>query len=247
MPSDGTISYNDFRVAAHAFSQKWIEFNSHFFPNWSWITTTTTAHQVNDGYLSLENFVKVISSSPPIEEEEEEEEELTVYDHHPDDDVVDEAILVSSSDHHDHSCEMHHHRYEFHIVYSSSFRVPVLYFRAYDTDGQIMLMNEIEMDLSSDSLKLLMESKWTFITLEDHPQLNRPWYMLHPCATSEWMKLLLENDSSRDQNGAKLEHYLVSWLSVVGQVFKLKLPIEMLKDSPNPPLDKDFVISSSKS
>lgn len=218
MVTDGTISYNDFRVAAHAFSGKWIKFNSESSPNWSWIT----AQKVDDGYLSLENFVIRSDQigqemASPIEEEEEEEE-LTVYA--AEEDVVDDATLVSD----DYGCEMHH-RYEFHIVYSSSFRVPVLYFRAYHRDGQLLLMNDIESDLSSDSLKLLTESKWTFITLEDHPHLKRPWFMLHPCATSEWMRLLLQNN----QNGPKLEHYLVSWLSVVGQVFRLKVPLEMQK------------------
>ncbi|CAN6286401.1 unnamed protein product [Urochloa humidicola] len=28
-----------------------------------------------------------------------------------------------------------------------------------------------------------------FITREEHPQLSRPWFTLHPCATSDWMKL----------------------------------------------------------
>ncbi|XP_047172372.1 ubiquitin-like-conjugating enzyme ATG10 isoform X2 [Vigna umbellata] len=118
--------------------------------------------------------------------------------------------------------------YDFHIVYSSSYRVPVLYFRSYHSDGQLLSFNEIEKDLPCNSAKLLSESKWTFITNEEHPHLNRPWYKLHPCGTSEWMKLLFDGDSSLNRNGLVIERYLVSWFSVIGQVVGLKIPLEML-------------------
>ncbi|XP_068478470.1 ubiquitin-like-conjugating enzyme ATG10 isoform X2 [Phaseolus vulgaris] len=118
--------------------------------------------------------------------------------------------------------------YDFHIIYSSSYRVPVLYFRSYHSDGQLLPLNEIEKDLPGHSAKILSESKWTFITHEEHPYLNRPWYKLHPCGTSEWMKLLYEGDSSLNRNGFIIEHYLVSWFSVIGQVVGLKIPLEML-------------------
>ncbi|XP_054792703.1 ubiquitin-like-conjugating enzyme ATG10 isoform X3 [Prosopis cineraria] len=118
--------------------------------------------------------------------------------------------------------------YDFHIVYSASYRVPVLYFRAYHSDGQPLLLSEIEKGLPGHSVKLLSESKWTFITQEEHPYLNRPWCKLHPCGTSEWMKLLFSSDKSLTTNGLKIEHYLVSWFSVIGQVVGLKIPLEMM-------------------
>ncbi|GMP48715.1 hypothetical protein CsSME_00015976 [Camellia sinensis var. sinensis] len=123
------------------------------------------------------------------------------------------------------------HRYDFHIVYSSSYKVPVLYFRAYRSDGQPLVLDDIEKDLPANSAKVLMESKWTFITQEEHPYLNRPWHTLHPCGTSEWMKLLFITDASQAKGGVAFEKYLVSWLSVVGQVVRLRIPFEMLSDS----------------
>jgi ubiquitin-like-conjugating enzyme ATG10 len=58
--------------------------------------------------------------------------------------------------------------------------------------------------------------------------LNRPWFKLHPCGTSEWMKLLFHADVSVPKNGVAIELYVVSWLSVVGQVVGLRIPLEML-------------------
>ncbi|KAK2965803.1 hypothetical protein RJ640_025312, partial [Escallonia rubra] len=120
------------------------------------------------------------------------------------------------------------HFYDFHIVYNSSYRVPVLYFRAYCSDGQPLTLSDIKEDLPASSMKMLKESKWTFITEEEHPFLNRPWYTLHPCGTSEWMKLLFASDASVAKDGVVAEQYLVSWFSVVGQVVGLKTPLEML-------------------
>ncbi|KAJ0944847.1 hypothetical protein HanPSC8_Chr03g0121321 [Helianthus annuus] len=94
-------------------------------------------------------------------------------------------------------------------------------------DGQLLNQYEIEKNLLTESAKVLTESKWTFITQQEHPYLNRPWYTLHPCGTSEWMKLLLANENSTAEN--RVEQYLISWFSVVGQVFGLKLPLDMVK------------------
>ncbi|XP_022848936.1 ubiquitin-like-conjugating enzyme ATG10 isoform X3 [Olea europaea var. sylvestris] len=139
---------------------------------------------------------------------------------------MENVILPGFDQVQDYCREVNH--YDFHIVYSASYRVPVLYFRAYQSDGQTLVLDEIEKDIPPNSGKLLRESKWTFITQEEHPQLNRPWYTLHPCGTSDWMKLLLTNEASVVQGGVTTEKYLVSWFSVVGQVFGLKIPFEML-------------------
>lgn len=64
--------------------------------------------------------------------------------------------------------------------------------------------------------------------LQEHPWLNRPWYKLHPCGTSEWMKLLFLGNPEMAKKRVQL--YLVSWFSVVGQVVGLRTPIEMVND-----------------
>ena len=60
--------------------------------------------------------------------------------------------------------------------------------------------------------------------------MNRPWYKLHPCGTSEWMKLLFHaDDDALAKTGVAIELYLVAWLSVVGLVVGLRIPFEMMK------------------
>ncbi|KAH9617172.1 hypothetical protein KSS87_012933 [Heliosperma pusillum] len=117
------------------------------------------------------------------------------------------------------------HYYDFHILYSNSYRIPLLYFRGYSSDGQPLTLNQIERDLPANSAKLLTESKWTFITQMEHPFLNRPWYTLHPCGTNELMKILVNTCLSKAEGTP--ERYLISWFSVVSQVIGLKIPLEI--------------------
>ncbi|KAL2488392.1 Ubiquitin-like-conjugating enzyme ATG10 [Forsythia ovata] len=218
---DGTLSAAEFYVAACAFSELWKKFNL-ALPQWSWIPSSKRPgipFNHVEGYLSMENVIL-----PSFEQEDYQGDDLMEKEEYSCsnvDEFIDDAILVQNYCH-----EVNH--YDFHIVYSTSYRVPVLYFRAYRSDGQTLLSDKIEKDIPPNSAKLLTKSKWTFITQEDHPQLNRPWYTLHPCGTTDWMKLLLTNEDSVGQDEVASEKYLVSWFSVVGQVFGLKIPFEML-------------------
>lgn len=118
------------------------------------------------------------------------------------------------------------HHYDFHVIYSSSFKVPVLYFRAYCSDGEPLAIEDLEKDFPAYTAQELAVSKWTFITWEEHPYLNRPWYTLHPCGTSDWMKLLFSNEPS-SQGGVAIEKYVTSWFSVVSPIFGFKIPLKL--------------------
>ncbi|CAK9139446.1 unnamed protein product [Ilex paraguariensis] len=154
---DGTLSSIDFRIAACAFAEKWKKFNS-ALPQWSWVPCPKrpwiSAHQV-EGYLTLENvflpsFTEEHDESSPAGKEIcscSDKDEL----------FIDTATL---------SCGHEVHHYNFHVTYSPSYRVPVLYFYAYSSDGQPLMLDDIEKDLPANSGKLLLESKWTFITQE---------------------------------------------------------------------------------
>ncbi|KAK8654084.1 hypothetical protein V6N13_128061 [Hibiscus sabdariffa] len=219
---DGTLSAKDFRIGAFAFAQKWENHNSGF-PPWSWVLRPKhpwLASPEEEGYLSLEK----ICISRPNEEDVDQisqidtgEEETSCAGN---EDVIDDATLVQSSHHELHYCD-------FHIVYSSTFRVPVLYFRAYCSDGSSFPLDEIEKELPACSAKELSKSKWTFITQEEHSYLKIPWYKLHPCGTAEWMKLLFLSDAAKPKFEVVLELYLLSWFSVVSQVFGLRIPFKI--------------------
>ncbi|XP_045788804.1 ubiquitin-like-conjugating enzyme ATG10 [Trifolium pratense] len=219
IPWDGNLSLNEFSLSASTFSDKWKMFN-HSFPPWLWNPCPkhhlNSSHKV-EGYLSLENVCLVKSC-----EEEKNHRSLS---------WKEESNISQAEEPFDHATlvcpEFEANHYDFHIVYSPSYRVPVLYFRSYYSDGQPLPLSEIEKDLPGHSAELLLESKWTFITQEEHPYLNRPWYKLHPCGTRDWMKLLL-SDTYTSSNKNFIEQYLVSWFSVVGQVVGLKISLEML-------------------
>lgn len=218
---DGTLSSSDFCLAAHAFTEKWKRINP-VLPPWSWVprpkSPWLTSHEV-EGYLSLENMCILRSC------EEDHDEKSHKGNEEPNcpgkDEYIDNATLVQSYSH-----DVRY--FDFHIVHSASYRVPVLYFRTYSSDGQPLLLEDVEKELPGNSTNVLMESKWTFITQEEHPYLNRPWYKLHPCGTSEWMKLLFLTDPSLGgSQGVPVELYLSSWISMVGQAVGLKVPLEM--------------------
>ncbi|XP_050935338.1 ubiquitin-like-conjugating enzyme ATG10 isoform X5 [Cucumis melo] len=173
-----------------------------------------------DGYLSLEKICLL----RPQEEKGGCLEETDIDGAGNNNEYLDEATLVPPPS------DQEVHYYDFHILHCASYSVPVLYFRAYCCDGQQLMFEEIEKDLPSQSVDTLLNSKWTFITQEEHPYLNRPWFKLHPCGTSEWMKLLFLSDASWFNNEIAIERYVASWLSVVGQVVGLRIPMELLKE-----------------
>ncbi|XP_059305070.1 ubiquitin-like-conjugating enzyme ATG10 [Lycium ferocissimum] len=221
---DGTITSTHFHIAASTFAELWNKLVLGF-PHWSWINSPKRigfASTGVQGYLSLENMIL-----PRSTEEDQHQcgldgiEDLTCSS----EDVFDDtAILVQKG-----GKERHH--YDFHVIYSSSFRVPVLYFRAYCSDGEPLAIEDLEKDFPAYTAKELAISKWTFITQEEHPYLNRPWYTLHPCGTSDWMKLLFSNEPSAvSQVGVAVEKYLTSWFSVVLPIFGLKIPLKLSLD-----------------
>ncbi|KAF6137519.1 hypothetical protein GIB67_031798 [Kingdonia uniflora] len=235
---DGTFTSSDFFLSAKALSGKWKTTNP-AFPPWTWVPSPRSlgaAPSEVQGYLSLEKFCLHRNNK-------ENRDDDSYYEKG---DPIDKAALVYlilvigevikfNSACQVHSYEQEINFYDFHIVYSNSYRVPVLYFCGYHCDGQPLTLENIEIDLPTNSLEILRESKWTFMTQEEHPILNRPWYTLHPCGTSEWMKLLFYAVSSQaNREGVRIEQqYLISWLSVVGQAVGLRVPLEMLPSMTN--------------
>ncbi|XP_078447499.1 autophagocytosis-associated family protein isoform X2 [Wolffia australiana] len=211
---DGTISERDFLEACRTFPQRWSEADPSN-PPWMWVSHPVVSGFAQEiGYLALENVCHQKSIENLL---------LTGLDgcSSDEDPGIDGATLVKNPD-------SRTHLYDYHILYSFSYNVPMLYFRGYQYDGQQLQLEEIMADFSlSSSIGSLTESTWTFITTEDHPFLHRPWHMLHPCATRDWMSLLFSDSSPLlDCRQTVIQkHYLPSWLSVVGQVVGLKIPL----------------------
>ncbi|KAL6652461.1 hypothetical protein ACP70R_011386 [Stipagrostis hirtigluma subsp. patula] len=207
---DGTLSLECFNASAMALIKKWKEIEvDGSLPDWTWKPCRKLGVPSEvEGYLALEG---VCRNSEGIQVEESNDFDDAEA-------VADDTWVQSSSD--------DAHVYDFHVVYSYSYKVPVLYFQSYLTGGQLLTLDEIKQDLPSNSSKVLTKSKWTFITREEHPHLSRPWFTLHPCGTSDFMKLLLEETKIVETREQSLQ-YLPAWLSVVGQAVGLKIPLEL--------------------
>lgn len=57
--------------------------------------------------------------------------------------------------------------------------------------------------------------------LQEHPILGQPFFVLHPCKTDEFMTPVLKNSQKINRS----VNYITSWLSVVGPVVGLNLPL----------------------
>lgn len=108
--------------------------------------------------------------------------------------------------------------YEYHIVYSLSYSVPVLYFTAWKQDGSTLFLEEIWSRVPEFYQNQLKNQRWTMLTQQEHPHLGRPYFIIHPCHTSDLMKnAILVAKKQENFN------YLVSWLSVVGPIVGLEI------------------------
>ncbi|CAC5386395.1 ATG10L [Mytilus coruscus] len=107
--------------------------------------------------------------------------------------------------------------YEYHVVYSHSYNVPVLYFNVYHQNGKLLSLDEVWSDIPECYRDRLLEERWSFITQQEHPLLGRPFFMLHPCHTKDLMAQVtsIQDDSHRN--------YLLSWLCAVGPVVGLEI------------------------
>lgn len=109
--------------------------------------------------------------------------------------------------------------FEYYVIYSESYSVPVLYFNVYNSNGGLVPMSKVWNMVPEHYRKRLEEDKWTFITQTEHPYLGRPFYQLHPCHTAKLMDVVSTCTSNTCSN------YLISWLSAVGPVVLLDLPL----------------------
>ncbi|KAJ6238894.1 ubiquitin-like-conjugating enzyme atg10 [Anaeramoeba flamelloides] len=163
------------------------------------------------------------------EEEEKEEEKEKEKEKEKDEDEDDEdeeekeeeeEILETFSDLDEEEIEDQNTYYqtplsiEYHILYSSTYSCPVLYFNAYRSDGRTLSQTEIwEIIPQKYRKEFEKETNFHFISRKEHPLLELPFFFVHPCNTSRFM-----------QNYYKTKNYLLSWFSVIGPAVGVKVP-----------------------
>lgn len=99
---------------------------------------------------------------------------------------------------------------EYTVIYSPSYEVPVLYYCISDQDGCPLEANKS----AHSTINLEEEDLNQVLTQTEHPVLFRPFYMIHPCRTKEFMQFI---DTNSNKN------YLIAWLSTVATLINLKL------------------------
>uniref|UniRef100_A0A8C6W5D0 Ubiquitin-like-conjugating enzyme ATG10 n=2 Tax=Nannospalax galili TaxID=1026970 RepID=A0A8C6W5D0_NANGA len=116
-------------------------------------------------------------------------------------------------------------KYEYHVLYSCSYQVPVLYFRASFLDGRPLSLKDIWEGVHECYKTRLLQGPWDTITQQEHPILGQPFFVLHPCKTNEFMAAVLKDSQKINRN----VNYVTSWLSIVGPVVGLNLPLSYAK------------------
>ncbi|KAJ7988405.1 hypothetical protein DPEC_G00323200 [Dallia pectoralis] len=122
-------------------------------------------------------------------------------------------------------------RYEYHVLYSSSYQTPVLYFRASTLEGRSLSLEEVWDGVHPNYMQRLQHGPWDTITQQEHPLLGQSFFVLHPCRTEEFMMPVLQAalEEQRPVN------YVVTWLSVVGSVVGLHVPLSYCTEVRPPP------------
>ena len=110
--------------------------------------------------------------------------------------------------------------FEYHIVWSLAFSVPVLYFTVCDAVGcpvtDVAALADILPDIEGADYRA---DGYPIVTLDEHPALNLPFFQLHPCNTASLMAMVTATGT-----GKKFS-YLRSWLSLVGPKAGLRLSL----------------------
>ncbi|XP_010125543.1 PREDICTED: ubiquitin-like-conjugating enzyme ATG10, partial [Chlamydotis macqueenii] len=91
--------------------------------------------------------------------------------------------------------------------------------------GRPLTLDEIWKSVHACYQSRLLEGPWDTITQQEHPLLGQPYFVLHPCRTNEFMSSILTGSQKQNRH----PNYIILWLSTVGPVVGLNLPLSYAK------------------
>ena len=119
---------------------------------------------------------------------------------------------------------------EYHVVYSPSYQVPVLFFTATFQSGKLVPLSDIWKFTSPFHVTRDFGMEWETLTQHEHPILCRPFHHLHPCHTAAVMATALQahgplESGAKGQRKPESAGYLLSWLAMYGPAIGLNVPL----------------------
>ncbi|KAG9065807.1 E2-like conjugating enzyme atg10 [Linnemannia hyalina] len=235
------LSYSNFEVAINAFLHQ----TRHHTP-WSYVEYSPRRGQPLQGYLTLTKLVHshhassgapststgTLSTGARIRTIDPADQLLLdelaeQLDDIPDGEQEEEAdpVVENSTS----TTTFDYLSVNYHIVFSPSYQVPVLYFNAYRPDGPAISLEEIYESLVPEEWRGAVRDAGLNggISQQDHPVLNTPYFYMHPCETVPLMETILQNNGS-PSGTPFLENYIVTWLSFTGQAIGVSVPTDMV-------------------
>jgi hypothetical protein len=112
------------------------------------------------------------------------------------------------------------------IVYSDTWRVPVLYFQVESRNGSPLVRSHV-LQLLNGGDEGIRDYGWDLVSQEEHPISARPSYFLHPCQTSQRLALVRgqdEDDNNNNNNPPAVHQLLWTWMSMMFPVLGHSIP-----------------------
>ncbi|XP_074597487.1 autophagy-related 10 [Brevipalpus obovatus] len=136
-------------------------------------------------------------------------------------------------------CSLRMIQFEYNILYSESYSVPVLYFQAINADGKQISLEDVwklipnvyhqheSIDFQNETSEERFARLSSMISQNEHPIVGTPFYWIHPCQTSLMMEkvspLMEKNDDGPFDDPSIRSNYLITWLSTIGPVVGIRL------------------------